>query len=263
MVELETLRAEYNLLTDEENEELKPLREELQSIEKVEDKKRDDAVRELQTLHDKQIADLRKKHAEEMEAVKKEHDNALTSVVAPVEEKMRDIRNKRKEKIKELVKQIDNKVEEIGLSNCARCEKEFREDELQVQDDYDTEYHGDCLCSDCIEYHTCQKCDKESKQSTWKECKACYEDACCVIPRINIKELCECHGGDNYFGQSSYRSTTDKLMLCDNCFEEVEGKDFKVMTCGVFTCDDCRYRHREGCRGCEVEDDFSYSRGGW
>ena len=262
MVELETLRAEYNLLTDEANEELKPLREELQSIEKVEDKKRDDAVRELQTLHDKQIADLRKKHKEEMEALKKEHSSTLTSVAAPIHAKIRDIRNKRKEKIEELVMQIDSKVEEIGLSNCARCEKEVLEDELQEQDEYDTEYHGEHLCSDCIDYHTCQKCDKESKQSTWKECKACYEDACCVIPRVSIKELCECRGGDIYFGQSSY--TTDKLIeLCDNCFEEVEGKDTKAMTCGVYTCDDCRYGHRDRCRGCTVEDDFSYDRGGW
>lgn len=261
MVELSKLRAEYELLNKEENEELKPLREELQSIEKVEHKKRDDAVRELQTLHARQIADLRKKHAEEIEAVKEEHANALTNVVAPVKAKMRDIRNKRKEKINELVMQIDSKVEEIGLSNCARCEKEFHEDELQVQDDYDTEYHGEHLCTDCIEYHTCQKCDKESKESTWKECKGCYEDACCVIPRDSIKGLCECHGGDSYLGQSSY--TKDKLKLCDSCFEEVEGKDTKAMTCGVYTCDDCRYRHREGCRGCTVEDDFSYSRGGW
>ena len=260
MIELQTLRAEFKLLKNEEDEELKPLMEELKSIEKVEHKKRDDAVKELQTLNDKQIADLRKKHAEEMEALKKEHSNALISVVAPIQAKMRDICNKRREKIGELVMQIDNKVEENGLSNCARCEKEVHEDELQEQDDYDSEHHGDYLWSDCIEYHTCQKCDKESKQSTWTECKACSEDACCVIPRNSIKGLCECHGGDGWAGQSSY--TTDKLKLCDSCFDEVEGKDIKYMTCGVYTCGDCRYGHREGCRGCTVEDDFSYSRGG-
>ena len=125
--ELETLRADYKLLTNEENEELKSLREELQSIEKVEHKKRADAVKDLQTLHDKQIADLRKKHAEEMGALRKEHSNALDIVVAPIKAKMRDICNKYREKMKELVMQIDNKVDEIGLSNCARCEKEVHE----------------------------------------------------------------------------------------------------------------------------------------
>ena len=100
MIELQTLRAEFKLLKNEEDEELKPLMEELKSIEKVEHKKRDDAVKELQTLNDKQIADLRKKHAEEMEALKKEHSNALISVVAPIQAKMRDICNKRKWSIK-------------------------------------------------------------------------------------------------------------------------------------------------------------------
>jgi hypothetical protein len=261
MIELETLRTEFKLLTEEENEELKPLTEEQKSIEKVEHKKRADAVKELQTSHDKQIADLRKRHAEETEALRKEHSNALTSVVAPIQAKMRDIRNKRSEEKKELLMQIDDKVEEIGLSNCARCEKEVHKDVLQEQDDYDTEHYGDYLCSDCIDYHTCQKCDKESKQSTWIECKVCSEDACCVIPRSNIKGLCECHGGDSWAGQSSYHSTN--YLLCNSCFDEVEGKDIKYMTCGVYTCGDCRYGHREGCRGCTVEDDFSYSRGGW
>ena len=38
-------------------------------------------------------------------------------------------------------------------------------------------------------------------------------------------------------------------------------KDIKYMTCGVHICGDCRYSHRDGCKGCTVEDDFSYSRG--
>ncbi len=247
-------------LIDEENEELKPFTEELQSIEKVEHKKRADAVKELQTLHDKQIADLRKKHAEEIEALKKEHSDVLTSVVAPVKAKMRDICNKRSEEKEELVMQIDDKVEKIGLSNCARCEKEVHTDELKKQDDYGSDYYREYLCSDCIDYHTCEKCDKESKQSTWIECKVCSEDACCVTPRNSLKGLCECHGGDSWAGQSSY---TTNYLLCKSCFDEVEGKDIKYMTCGVYTCGDCRYGHRDGCRGCTVEDDISYRRGGW
>ncbi len=222
-------------------------------------------MKELQTLHDKQIADLRKKHAEEIKALKKEHSDALTSVVAPVKAKMRDICNTRSEEMKELLMQIDDKVEKIGLSNCARCEKEFHTDELQEQDEYGSDYYREYLCSDCIDFHTCEKCDKESRQATWIKCKVCSEVACrdCVDVRSGMKGLCECYGGDSYAGQSSYTMIQTNYLLCNSCFDEVKGKDAKYMTCGVYTCGDCRYRHREGCRGCTVEDDFSYSRGGW
>jgi hypothetical protein len=229
------MQHDLDALLEEQKKETAPLKaqmkNEMQEIKGRLEKEMALEMAPLKLRHEAEMLVITLRHKTEQDAslkrLKGENETRRSAAIKKRDSKTALIVAKRKPEIDDLTKKVQGlkkELEEMGLHSCYQCEKDFYEDECDVNSP-GFEEHGFERCPECSMKKDCSFCDKENIEWQDKDGKKCKESFCGSCDRVACGDCvdrgcCECVNPE------------DKLEhTCEDCYEELSKQ-----ACGQRVC---------------------------